>query len=61
MPNSAGLSSCAAVDGAIVFALNNLFELGIKKMEMVRIAEKAKQTFSVVMCGIMDMLVSMFD
>ena len=60
VPIGAGLSSSAAVECATVFALNNLFELGIDKMEMVRIAQKAEQTFSGVMCGIMDMFASMF-
>ena len=60
VPIGAGLSSSAAVECATVFALNNLFELGIDKLEMVRIAQKAEQTFSGVMCGIMDMFASMF-
>ncbi len=60
VPIGAGLSSSAAVECATVFALNNLFKLGIDKMEMVRIAQKAEQTFSGVMCGIMDMFASMF-
>lgn len=60
VPIGAGLSSSAAVECATVFALNNLFELGIEKMEMVHIAQKAEQTFSGVMCGIMDMFASMF-
>ncbi len=60
VPIGAGLSSSAAVECATVFALNNLFKLGIDKMEMVRIAQKAEHTFSGVMCGIMDMFASMF-
>lgn len=60
IPIGAGLSSSAAVECATVFALNKLFELGIDKMEMVRIAQRAEHTFSGVMCGIMDMFASMF-
>ena len=60
VPPGAGLSSSAAVECATVFALNELFDLQIDKMEMVRIAQKAEQTFSGVMCGIMDMFASMF-
>ena len=60
VPVGAGLSSSAAVECAVVFALNELFALGIDKMEMVGIAQKAEHTFSGVMCGIMDMFASMF-
>lgn len=60
VPIGAGLSSSAAVECATVFALNELFGLGIDKLEMVKIAQKAEQTFSGVMCGIMDMFASMF-
>ena len=60
IPIGAGLSSSAAVECAVVFALNELFELSIPKMEMVRIAQKAEHEFSGVLCGIMDMFVSMF-
>ena len=60
IPIGAGLSSSAAVECAVVFALNELFGLGINKMEMVTIAQKAEHAFSGVMCGIMDMFASMF-
>lgn len=60
IPIGAGLSSSAAVECATVFALNKIFEFGIDKMEMVRIAQKAEQEFAGVMCGIMDQFASMF-
>jgi len=60
VPIGAGLSSSAAVECAVVFALNELFGLGISKLEMVQIAQKAEHTFSGVLCGIMDMFSSMF-
>jgi len=60
VPIGAGLSSSAAVECAVVFALNELFGLGISKLEMVQIAQKAEHTFSGVLCGIMDMFASMF-
>ncbi len=60
IPIGAGLSSSAAVECATVFALNELFNLGIDKMEMVRISQRAEHAFSGVMCGIMDMFASMF-
>lgn len=60
VPIGSGMSSSAAVECAVVFALNDLFALGIGKMEMVQIAQKAEHTYSGVMCGIMDMFASMF-
>jgi len=60
VPLGAGLSSSAAVECATAFALNELFELGLTKLEMVQIAQKAEHTFAGVMCGIMDQFASMF-
>ncbi len=60
VPLGAGLSSSAAVECATVFALNELFGLGIDKMEMVKIAQKAEQVYAGVMCGIMDQFASIF-
>jgi galactokinase len=60
IPIGAGLSSSAAVESAVVFALNEVFQLKISKMEMVLIAQKAEHTFSGVMCGVMDMFANMF-
>ena len=60
VPLGAGLSSSAAVECATVFALNELFSLGLDKMEMVKIAQKAEHTYAGVMCGIMDQFASMF-
>jgi len=60
VPIGAGLSSSAAVECATVFALNELFDLQIDRMSMVKIAQKAEQTYSGVMVGIMDMFASMF-
>lgn len=60
VPIGAGLSSSAAVECATVYALNELFSLGIDKMEMARIAQKAEHEFAGVQCGIMDQFASMF-
>jgi galactokinase len=58
VPIGAGLSSSAAVECATVFALNQLYNLRLSKIEMIQIAQKAEHTFSGVMCGIMDMFTS---
>jgi galactokinase len=60
VPLGAGLSSSAAVECATIFALNELFELGISKLDMVRLAQKAENEFVGLQCGIMDMFASMF-
>lgn len=60
VPVGAGLSSSAAVECATAFALNDLFSLGLEKIDMVKIAQKAEQVFAGVMVGIMDMFASMF-
>jgi len=60
VPIGAGLSSSAAVECAVVFSLNELFELKLDKLEMVKLAQKAEHEFAGVMCGIMDMFASMY-
>jgi galactokinase len=54
VPVGAGLSSSAAVECATAFALNACFHLGIDKMELALIGQKAEHSFAGVMCGIMD-------
>jgi galactokinase len=59
IPIGAGLSSSAAVECATIYALNELFSLGIGKMDMVKLAQKAENNFVGVQCGIMDQFSSM--
>jgi galactokinase len=60
IPMGAGLSSSAAIECAVVFGLSELFQLGLEKLEMVKIAQAAEHAFAGVRCGIMDMFASMF-
>lgn len=60
VPIGAGLSSSAAVECAVIFALNELFQFQIGSMDMVKMAQKAEHTFAGVLCGIMDQFASMF-
>ena len=60
VPVGAGMASSAALECATVFALNELFELGISKLNMVKIAQRAEQEFVGLQCGIMDMFSSIF-
>ena len=60
IPEGAGLSSSAALENAVVFGLNALFDLGLSKEEMILISQKAEHNFVGVKCGIMDQYASMF-
>jgi galactokinase len=60
VPIGAGLSSSAAVECAVIFALNEIFELGLSRIQMVPLAQKAEHVFAGVNCGIMDQFASMF-
>lgn len=60
IPDGAGLSSSAALENAIVFGLNELFDLSLSKEEMIFISQKAEHDFVGVKCGIMDQYASMF-
>ena len=58
VPLGAGLSSSAAVESGMGFALNQLFNLGISKLDLALIAQQAEHNFAGVKCGIMDMFAS---
>ena len=60
VPLGAGMSSSAAIECATVFSLNYLFDLGLEKIEMVKLAQKAENEFVGVNCGIMDQFASIF-
>ena len=59
VPVGAGMSSSAAIECATLFALNELFGLGLDRMLMVRMAQRAENEFVGLQCGIMDMFASM--
>jgi galactokinase len=60
VPIGSGLSSSAAVECSTAFALNEMFSLGISKMDLAFIAQKAEHEFAGVLCGIMDQFASVF-
>ena len=60
IPAGAGMSSSAALENSVVFGLNELFDLGLTKTEMILISQKAEHNYVGVKCGIMDQYASMF-
>ena len=60
IPGGAGMSSSAALENSVVFGLNELFNLGLPKEEMILISQKAEHNYVGVNCGIMDQYASMF-
>lgn len=60
IPGGAGMSSSAALENSVVFALNELFALKLSKKQMIVISQKAEHNYAGVNCGIMDQYTSMF-
>jgi len=59
IPLGAGLSSSAALECAVLFALNELYNLSLSRMQMALMAQAAEHRFAGVKCGIMDMFASL--
>lgn len=59
IPIGGGMSSSAAVECGLLYALNELFDLHIDRKTMALMAQKAEHTFPKVMCGIMDQFANM--
>lgn len=60
IPMGAGLSSSAALECGVGFAMNSMFSLGLSKKELALIGQKSEHTFVGVNCGIMDQFASVF-
>jgi galactokinase len=60
VPIGSGMSSSAAVECGIAYALNELLHAGLPKMELARAGQLAEHTYAGVMCGIMDQFASLF-
>jgi galactokinase len=58
VPTGAGLSSSAALEVVTALALNDLFELGLARPELARLAQRAENDFVGVPCGVMDQTAS---
>lgn len=61
IPIGAGMSSSAAVEAGLGFALNAIFDLGIDRAELARIAQRSENEFVGVRCGIMDQFANLLS
>ncbi|MBN2572881.1 MAG: galactokinase [Ignavibacteriales bacterium] len=60
IPIGSGMSSSAAVEAGLAFALNNIFKLNLNKLELTKLAQRAENEFVGVRCGIMDQFANLF-
>jgi len=58
VPIGSGMSSSASLECSLAYGLNELFELGFSKWELIKAAQKAEHNFVGIKCGIMDQFAS---
>jgi galactokinase len=58
IPIGAGVSSSAALETGMAFCLNELFNLQIPRLDLVKLCQSAENNFVGLQCGIMDMFAS---
>ncbi len=54
VPSGAGLSSSASIEIVTAVALNELFNAGFPRLELVKLSQRAENSFVGMNCGIMD-------
>ena len=59
VPIGAGMSSSAAIECGLAFALNHVYQFGYSNMELAKIAQQAEHKYAGVKCGIMDQFASL--
>ncbi len=59
VPVGAGLSSSAAIEGAVAFALAELWQLDLDRVQLARVGRKAENEFVGAPTGIMDQMASL--
>ena len=59
VPVGSGMSSSAALECCIAYALNEAFSLGLDKFAMIKAGQMAEHNFVGTKCGIMDQFASM--
>lgn len=59
VPIGSGMSSSAALESAVSFAINEMNQAGLDKKQLAILAQQAENEFIGVNCGIMDMFASL--
>ena len=58
VPIGGGMSSSAALECSLAYALNELFELGLSSSQLIKASQMAEHNFVGIKCGIMDQFAS---
>jgi galactokinase len=59
IPQGSGMSSSAAVEGGLAYGINEMFHLGLDRVTMALLCQRAEHNFPNVKCGIMDQFANM--
>lgn len=59
IPRGSGMSSSAAVEGGLAFALNEMYKAGLNRVELALLCQRAEHNYPNVKCGIMDQFANM--
>lgn len=61
IPIGSGMSSSAALECGLAYGLNELFNLGLTKIQIVEIGQRAEHNYVGTKCGIMDQFASVMS
>jgi len=61
VPIGSGVSSSAALECGLAFGLNEMFDLGLSRMDIVELSQAAEHTYAGTKCGIMDQFASVMS
>ena len=59
IPRGSGMSSSAAVEGGLAFAINEMYNIGLSRVDLALLCQRAEHGFPNVKCGIMDQFANM--
>lgn len=61
IPIGSGISSSAALECGLAFGLNELFNLSLSKLDIVKLSQRAEHNYVGTKCGIMDQFASVMS